>query len=56
MIRNSIRGNRLVRVYWEGVVYLEGAVRVSRNGADVGRAYLELTGYAERLRIGGLGP
>nr|WKF61149.1 hypothetical protein HUO10_005679 [Paraburkholderia busanensis] len=39
-----------------GAVYWEGAVRVSRNGADVGRAYLELTGYAERLRIGGPGP
>lgn len=35
-----------------GAVYWEGAVRVSRNGADVGRAYLELTGYANALRIG----
>ncbi|MDR6408938.1 lipocalin-like domain-containing protein [Paraburkholderia terricola] len=35
-----------------GAVYWEGAVRVSRDGADVGRAYLELTGYANALRIG----
>jgi predicted secreted hydrolase len=35
-----------------GPVYWDGAVRVSRDGADVGRAYLELTGYANALRIG----
>jgi predicted secreted hydrolase len=35
-----------------GAVYWEGAVRVSRDGADVGRAYLELTGYANAIRIG----
>ncbi|WP_434110975.1 lipocalin-like domain-containing protein [Paraburkholderia caffeinilytica] len=35
-----------------GAVYWEGAVRVSREGVDVGRAYLELTGYANALRIG----
>ncbi|CAE6857143.1 hypothetical protein R69746_07636 [Paraburkholderia aspalathi] len=35
-----------------GAVYWEGAVRVSRDGAEVGRAYLELTGYANALRIG----
>lgn len=35
-----------------GAVYWEGAVRVSRDGADVGNAYLELTGYANALRIG----
>jgi predicted secreted hydrolase len=33
-------------------VYWEGAVRVSRDGASVGRGYLELTGYANALRIG----
>jgi hypothetical protein len=33
-------------------VYWEGAVRVSRDGASVGRGYLELTGYADALRIG----
>ncbi|WP_233805570.1 lipocalin-like domain-containing protein [Paraburkholderia sp. HP33-1] len=35
-----------------GAVYWEGAVRVSRQNTDVGRAYLELTGYANALRIG----
>ncbi|CAB3806589.1 carotenoid 1,2-hydratase [Paraburkholderia caffeinilytica] len=35
-----------------GAVYWEGAVRVNRDGVDVGRAYLELTGYANALRIG----
>ncbi|WP_343521604.1 lipocalin family protein, partial [Sphingomonas sp.] len=38
-----------------GAVYWEGAARVSRAGADVGRAYLELTGYAGALRTGGSG-
>jgi len=33
-------------------VYWEGAVRVSREGVEVGRAYLELTGYANALRLG----
>ncbi|WP_106309090.1 carotenoid 1,2-hydratase [Paraburkholderia sp. BL18I3N2] len=36
-----------------GAVYWEGAVRISREGVDVGRAYLELTGYANALRLGG---
>ncbi|WP_429304248.1 lipocalin-like domain-containing protein [Paraburkholderia sp. GAS199] len=35
-----------------GAVYWEGAVRVSRDGAELGRAYLELTGYADKLRMG----
>ncbi|OAJ52857.1 hydrolase [Paraburkholderia ginsengiterrae] len=35
-----------------GAVYWEGAVRVSREGVEVGRAYLELTGYANALRLG----
>nr|WP_245841592.1 carotenoid 1,2-hydratase [Paraburkholderia ribeironis] len=35
-----------------GAVYWEGAVRVNRNGEDAGRGYLELTGYANALRIG----
>ncbi|MEW9586575.1 lipocalin-like domain-containing protein [Paraburkholderia sp. DGU8] len=35
-----------------GAVYWEGAVRVSRDGASAGRGYLELTGYANALRIG----
>ncbi|NML35288.1 lipocalin family protein [Paraburkholderia sp. G-4-1-8] len=36
-----------------GAVYWEGAVRVKRGPAEVGRAYLELTGYADALRTGG---
>ncbi|CAH2937579.1 MAG: AttH component of AttEFGH ABC transport system [uncultured Paraburkholderia sp.] len=35
-----------------GAVHREGVVRVSRDGVDLGRAYLELTGYADPLRIG----
>jgi predicted secreted hydrolase len=35
-----------------GTMYWEGAVRVSRAGVDVGRAYLELTGYAKAVRLG----
>lgn len=34
-----------------GAVYWEGAVRVSSKGVEVGRAYLELTGYANALRL-----
>jgi predicted secreted hydrolase len=36
-----------------GAVYWEGTARVSRDGAELGRAYLELTGYAGALRMGG---
>lgn len=35
-----------------GAVYWEGAVKVSRESVEVGRGYLELTGYADALRIG----
>ncbi len=35
-----------------GAVYWEGAVRLDREGAQVGRGYLELTGYADALRLG----
>jgi len=28
-----------------GTIYWEGAVRVSRDGREVGKGYLELTGY-----------
>jgi hypothetical protein len=35
-----------------GAVYREGATRVGRDGADLGRAYLELTGYANALWTG----
>ena len=35
-----------------GAVYWEGAVRLDRDGAQVGRGYLELTGYADAVRLG----
>jgi predicted secreted hydrolase len=34
-----------------GTIYWEGAVQVRRDGALVGRGYLELTGYGEALRL-----
>jgi len=34
-----------------GAIYWEGAVRALRDGEEVGRGYLELTGYGGRLRI-----
>lgn len=34
-----------------GAVYWEGAVTAKRDGRQVGRGYLELTGYAGRLRV-----
>lgn len=34
-----------------GAIYWEGAVRASQGGRRVGRGYLELTGYGERLRL-----
>jgi predicted secreted hydrolase len=34
-----------------GAIYWEGAVRASDQGKPVGRGYLELTGYGERLRL-----
>lgn len=34
-----------------GAIYWEGAVRVMKNGRAIGRGYLELTGYAQRLRF-----
>jgi predicted secreted hydrolase len=34
-----------------GAIYWEGAVRALAGGRSVGRGYLELTGYGERLRI-----
>lgn len=35
-----------------GAVYWEGAVQVAEDGRDVGRGYLEMTGYGERIRLG----
>jgi predicted secreted hydrolase len=34
-----------------GAIYWEGAVRARNRGAEAGRGYLELTGYAQRLRM-----
>ena len=34
-----------------GAVYWEGAVRVERDGRQVGRGYLELTGYVDPLHL-----
>lgn len=34
-----------------GAVYWEGAVRLLESGREIGRGYLEMTGYAERLRM-----
>jgi len=34
-----------------GAVYWEGAVRLFDDGREIGRGYLEMTGYAERLRM-----
>ena len=35
-----------------GAVYWEGAVRLIADGREVGRGYLEMTGYGERIRVG----
>jgi predicted secreted hydrolase len=34
-----------------GTVYWEGAVRALRSGREVGRGYLELTGYWKPLKL-----
>lgn len=34
-----------------GAIYWEGAVRAFDEGSQIGRGYLELTGYGERLRL-----
>jgi predicted secreted hydrolase len=34
-----------------GAIYWEGAVRAYEGAAQIGRGYLELTGYGERLRL-----
>ena len=34
-----------------GTIYWEGAVRALEAGRPVGRGYLELTGYGERLKL-----
>ena len=34
-----------------GIIYWEGAVRARVNGKEIGRGYLELTGYGERPEL-----
>jgi predicted secreted hydrolase len=34
-----------------GTIYWEGAVRAFRGGSEIGRGYLELTGYGQRLKL-----
>lgn len=34
-----------------GTIYWEGAVRAFENGKPVGRGYLEMTGYAQKMRL-----
>ncbi|NJA87957.1 carotenoid 1,2-hydratase [Rhodocyclus tenuis] len=35
-----------------GALYWEGAVRVSEDGREIGRGYLEMTGYREKIKVG----
>lgn len=35
-----------------GAIYWEGAVRLLEDGREVGRGYLEMTGYGEKIRLG----
>ena len=35
-----------------GAIYWEGAISLSEGGREVGRGYLEMTGYGERIRLG----
>ena len=35
-----------------GTVYWEGAVRVTEGDHDIGRGYLEMTGYGEKVQVG----
>ena len=34
-----------------GTIYWEGAVRMLQDGREVGRGYLELTGYWKALKL-----
>jgi len=34
-----------------GTVYWEGAVRAFADGREIGRGYLELTGYGGKLKL-----
>ncbi|EXJ14888.1 lipocalin-like domain-containing protein [Imhoffiella purpurea] len=35
-----------------GTIYWEGAMRLLENGREIGRGYLEMTGYGERIQVG----
>ena len=35
-----------------GAIYWEGAVRLLENEREIGRGYLEMTGYGEKIRLG----
>jgi predicted secreted hydrolase len=35
-----------------GAIYWEGAIRLSEGGQEVGRGYLEMTGYGQNIRLG----
>jgi predicted secreted hydrolase len=35
-----------------GTLYWEGAVRVLDDGREIGRGYLEMTGYGDRILVG----
>jgi predicted secreted hydrolase len=35
-----------------GAIYWEGAVRLREGDHEIGRGYLEMTGYGERIRVG----
>lgn len=35
-----------------GAIYWEGAVRALEDGREIGRGYLEMTGYGEKIRVG----
>ena len=35
-----------------GAIYWEGAVRLLEGGREIGRGYLEMTGYGDKIRLG----
>jgi predicted secreted hydrolase len=35
-----------------GTIYWEGAMRLLEGGREIGRGYLEMTGYGERIQVG----
>jgi len=51
-LRPLIDDQELDSRFSTGAVYWEGAVRVSEDGREIGRGYLEMTGYGERISLG----